>query len=181
MRKKRLLFFITLLFLLISFIIFTFKFGPEYIVNLIGLENTYLVIFIVAIIGGVSAITSTSFYALFITFIMGGANPVLLIFLGGLGLTIGDSVFFYLGYKGREVALKSRFRERILLITNWLKKHSKKFIFGISYIYVAFSPFPKDILSSILGLSNFSFRYSIIAFLFGNITHCFIITLFLLI
>ena len=89
--------------------------------------------------------------------------------------------FFYLGYKGREVALKTKFKENIDKISFWLKKHSKKFIFSVTYIYVAFSPFPKDIISIILGLSNFNFKYSIIAFLFGNITHCCIIAIFLLI
>lgn len=172
MRRKKLFFFITFLFLLLSFIIFTIQFGPEYIVELIGVNNTYLIIFIIAVIGGVSAITSTSFYTLFFAFLLGGADPFYLSLLGGIGLTIGDSVFFYFGYKSRELVEKTKYISYIRKSSSWLKMHKKEFIFLVTYVYVAFTPFPKDILSSILGLSNFSFKSSIIAFLLGNITHC---------
>ena len=180
MSLRRKVYFTLFTIFLIFLIYFFYSFGPSNVVELVGVQNTYLILFIIAMIGGVSAFTSGTFYAVFITFLLGGSNPILLSVIGGLGLTIGDSLFFYFGYKGREVANKTRFKERLHKLSHWLKGHSESFIFGLVYLYVSFAPFPKDIVSVILGLLNFRFRIAIFAFFLGNITHCLAISYLIL-
>ena len=173
--KKRLVFFIFLILFLSSLIYYVLYIGPEQIVTNIGVENTYLILFLIAIFGGVSAFTSTSFYVLFVTFLAGGSNPIILAIVGGLGLSIGDMLFYLLGIKGREVMEHTRYEKYISKISKLIEKNSQLVVFSVIYLYISFSPFPKDILSVTLGILNYNIKRLFLAMILGNTTHCFVI------
>ncbi len=86
--------------------------SPETIVAWIGVENTYLTVFLIAALGGLSSVTSGVLYASLATFAAAGALPWLLGLLGGVGIAIGDSLIFLLlryGYR----AVSEQWRERV--------------------------------------------------------------------
>ena len=79
--------------LLTVWVTLLFWFGPSATVDYLGAENTYLIIFLLAISGGLSSLTAGPFYATLGTFAAGGADPILLGVVAGASITVGDSLF----------------------------------------------------------------------------------------
>lgn len=149
---------------------FVFYAGPENIVGFIGVENSYLLAFLVATIGGVSTFTSTYYYATIITLSVGGLNPFLLGFVSGIGVTIGDSVFFYMTHKGRNFFEHFIFGKKLEFLSKWLNSQPFWMVALISFLYTGFTPFPTDILMIVLALGRYPFIRILPFFLLGNIT-----------
>ncbi|KKU03865.1 MAG: hypothetical protein UX06_C0032G0005 [Candidatus Giovannonibacteria bacterium GW2011_GWA2_45_21] len=83
--------------------IFLFYVHPARIILAIGVNNIYIATFLLAIIGGVSAFTATSFYAALFAFALGGANPFLLALFSAPGVLIPRwfipvGVYIYTGF-----------------------------------------------------------------------------------
>jgi membrane protein YqaA with SNARE-associated domain len=168
MKKKRLIFGLLILFV-IAWSITLAIIGPTTIVNTIGIRNGYIAAFIVATLGGFSTITSSSYFLTIITLAGGGANPYILGVVAGTGITIGDSLFYYLGFRGRDVANKKIYKwtEKF---SKWLEKRPRWLVPIIIFIYTGFTPLPNDILTVSLGLSSYPYKYLIIPMWAGNIT-----------
>lgn len=144
-------------------------YSPDDLVRAIGVENSYLVLFLIAALGGLSSFTSSVYYAAIATFSAGGSIPWLLGIAGGFGLAVSDTIFFFLARKGRDSAgLDSlpwvkRAMERI---ERW-----PRFVqYLVIYLYLGFTPLPNDFLMVALAVLGFSY-WSIIGFvLAGGIT-----------
>lgn len=142
--------------------------GPTKIVDAIGIENGYVIAFIIATLGGVSTITSSSYFLTIVTLAGGGVNPYLLGIVAGTGITIGDSLFYYIGRQGGDLAKESGYKW-IDKFSKWLNKRPKWAIPIIVFIYTGFTPLPNDILTVSLGLSSYPYKYLIIPMWIGNI------------
>lgn len=161
------IFLILLLIVLFWTIIFYF-YSPEEIVYQIGINNGYLVLFLSAALGGVSTITASSFYATVFTFTSGGLNPLLVGLIGGAGITIGDSFFYYLGYRGRNIVSK-KLNSYLEKISNWLNESEKWRVQLFIFIYSGFTPFPNDLMTIPLGLNMYTYKNIFLPLLIGNI------------
>lgn len=150
---------------------------PEEIVNEVGPQRGYLLAFAVATFGGVSTITSSSFYTTIYILADGGLNPFYLGIIGGLGITIGDSLFFYLGYRGKDV-LKGRMRRYSKKLSKWIKKKPKWLIEVLTFFYAGFTPFPNDVLMIALAISNIRYKMILPALLAGNLAAVLIFSYF---
>ncbi len=167
MKKKFLVFGLLILFVIVWSVTLAII-GPETIVDFIGVENGYIAAFIIATLGGVSTITASSYFFTVITLAGGGANPYILGFVAGTGITIGDSLFYYLGLRGRDVANK-KVHKWTDKFSKWLEKRPRWLVPIIVFIYTAFTPLPNDILTVSLGLSSYPYKYLIIPMWAGNI------------
>ncbi|HKK54428.1 MAG TPA: VTT domain-containing protein [Patescibacteria group bacterium] len=172
-------------FLLLSFLVLiiiwisvVYLIGAQAIVTKIGLNNIYLPIFIIAILSGSSSFVSASFFAVYISIASGIDNHLLFVISGGLGLSVGDSIFYYLGKKGRKLETK-KWQSIIEKLSSWFKKQSLYLVYLIIFIYNAFTPLPGDILNTILGLSGIKYRKIIIVIILGNITLLYLIAYFI--
>jgi membrane protein YqaA with SNARE-associated domain len=143
--------------------------GPDAIVDRVGVTNGYILVFLVAAVGGASTISSASFYATIITLASGGLNPLALGIIAGTGLTIGDSLFFYFGKKGRDIA-PERFQDRIDRLTLWFKAQEDRQIQVFAFTYAGFVPLPNEILTISISLSGYPYRKIIGPILLGNMT-----------
>lgn len=143
--------------------------SPSEIVATLGVDNSYLVAFVIAAVGGLSMITATGLYATVLTLAAGGASPVLLGIAAGLGITIGDSLFYYLGTRGHEV-LSGQPLAWANRIESWINQQREHMIQIFVYIYTGFTPLPNDVLTAALGLAEYSYRRLLPALLLGNIT-----------
>lgn len=168
MNKKKVFQFSLLVILLLVWSLFIFIVGTERIVEFIGVSNTYLVLFLVGTFGGVSTITSASFYSTLTTFAHGGAKPLILGLVGGVAITIGDSLFFLLGKKGEE-SLPKHLRESTGKFSSWLEKKPGWIIPLVTLFYSGFTPLPNDILMVSLGVSRYRYLYILLPLLLGNI------------
>jgi membrane protein YqaA with SNARE-associated domain len=152
---------------------------PEEIVHFLGITNVYFVVFLASIIGGVSTIFAGSFYATIITFALGGLDPFALGFFAGIGATIGDSIFFYFGLKGRDV-LSGRWREKAMIFSAWLQRQNRPVVTIVIFLYAGFTPLPKDLLVVALAIGDYRYRKMIPPLLLGNICLVSLISYFIL-
>lgn len=164
--KKHYIIAIAVLFIAIWAITLIFI-SPDEIINEIGVQNAYIIIFLLAVIGGLSTLTGTSFFVTLATFANGGADPLLLGLIGGLGIFISDSVFFFLANQGvkvfdkKENSFRSKILKSIEKVPHWLM--------GIFvFVYVGFSPLPNDILMIGLALGKVKYRKVALAILAGS-------------
>lgn len=141
---------------------------PQKVVISLGVNNSLALIFLIATMGGVSTLTSFSFYSTLITLAVGGVNPFLLGIVGGIGITIGDSLFYYLGKSGRR-ALYGKPKEWAKHISTWLNSKPKWVVPVFTFAYSGMTPFPNDILAVSLGLSGRRYRSIVIPLLLGNV------------
>lgn len=159
------------LLLMVSVTAFVFVQGPAELVDSTGIVTSYLVLFFFAIFGGVSALTSASFYATMAAFHAGGLDLWLLVVIGAVGLTIGDTFFYYVGRKSGDLAKETRHAEKARRLQRWVGRLPPKWIRVFVYVYAAVFPFPKDILCFVLGLTRYPFWQSMIPMLLGNLTY----------
>lgn len=168
MDNKKIIQFSLLAAFLIAWSVLILRLGTQRIVELIGTNNSYIILFIVGTTGGVSTLTSSSFYTTLSTFAVGGLNPFLLAVIGGLGISIGDTIFYLLGKKGEE-SLPSKARKITKKFSHWIENRPAWLVPIVTFVYSGMTPFPNDILTVSLGLARYRYLYMIIPLILGNI------------
>lgn len=148
--------------------ILLYFYSPQVLIEKIGVQNSYIVIGVVAVLGGVSSITGASFYTTLTTFAAGGADPLLLGLIGGIGVTFGDSFFYYLGLRGKDL-LSGKPKKISQKMECWINKKPSWVPQAIAFIYTALTPLPNDILMVSLAISKVSYKKIIFFVLIGNI------------
>jgi len=136
----------------------------------IGVENGYLVMFFIAFFGGLSTFTSVTYFATVITLAAAGLNPVGLAFASSAGVTIGDAIFYYIGYYGLREVATGRVGRFVVFVTRWLEKKPRAGIFMFIYSYAAFTPLPNDVLAILLGAMRQPIWLVLPALVLGNAT-----------
>lgn len=148
--------FIFLILITASWILLFRYTSPEQIVERLGVQNTYVLAFIMAILGGFSSFTGSTFYLLIGTLAYGGANPLLLGLIGGTGLCISDSLFYYIITKGRHVVdhhwtkLSTWIKDKLSRAPSWV-------INSFVFIYSGFLPIPNDVMTATLAIGGTPF------------------------
>jgi len=148
--------------------IMLFYFAPKELVEQIGVSNSYLIVFLVAVIGAFSSFTTFSAYPVIVTMAAGKLDPLLLGVVAGIGLAIGDTFFYYFGVSARGVASK-KLKNWLSNTLKWLKKKSDHFIQLFIFGYVGFTPFPNNILTGLLALSKYPYRKVALPLILGDL------------
>ncbi len=136
---------------------------------MVGVENSYLVTFLVASFGGFSAVTSPILYTLIATFAAGGSTPWVLGVIGGIGIAIGDALIFILGRVGYRSTQKMHKHEADRYL-HWQEKIPTWLQFVILYLILGFTPIPNDIIMVLLVLLGYRLRSLIPLLLISGIT-----------
>lgn len=145
-----------------------YLYGPKELVDMIGVENGYILIFLIAAFGGLSSVSSAVYYTTLFTLAAGGANPLLLGVLCGIAITIGDSAYFFFGESIRGIAPK-RLHKILDKITHWIEKRPDWAAPLLVFIYTGFTPLPNDVLTVPLALAGVKYRKIWYALLLGNV------------
>jgi membrane protein DedA with SNARE-associated domain len=151
---------------------------------MLGVKNGYIIMFLVALFGGVSSLGAVAYVTTLLTLASGGLEPLYLGLASGLGVSVGDTIYFYLGKHGiRKYVVEyearyPRIKRWVESATSWLDKTSNiKTFFGI-YALTAFTPTPNDLIAILCGLANRPYTITISALVLGNMTHTFLIASF---
>lgn len=168
-RTRRLIAFFAVLLMISAWIIFLSFVSPGKIVAELGVRNGYTILFIVSAIGGVSSITASSYYIFVSVLAAGGLNPLFLGIIGGFGVTIGDSLFFYFGTRARKVSPEN-ISKKSEKLSSWIKKQPRWTIPFLVFIYASFTPFPNDIMTVSLGFLEYPYKKMIFPLLIGNMS-----------
>jgi len=165
------LFMILLLFVLVWTTVLLYI-GPETLVNTIGIRNGYLLMFLVSLFGGVSSVGGAIYVTTILSLAAGGLHPLYLAFASGAGVSVGDSVYYYLGYRGSHLLpSNSALTAHIQQFSNWLTRQARWLRALAIYCYVAFTPLPNDILTILMGVTRQPYGLVLSALVVGNMTH----------
>ena len=165
-RHNNIIIFVLIALFIITWSIFLHYYPPKLIVSTLGINNTYLAIFMLSLIGGVSTFTSTTFYTVLITIALSEVNPVWLGLIASLGLTLGDLLFYYMGRKGKQ-CVPGKYEAKIIKLTAKMEKINDKLIVLIIFLY-SLTPLPSDILAIGLAFVEFSVKKLIPPLFLGN-------------
>lgn len=131
--------------------------NPSLLVDAVGVQNTYAVVFAIAAVGGLSSATGPVLLTTLAAFAAGGAHPFLLGIAAGVGLFISDSLF-YLAFSFGRRAVPERRQERIRAFQAWVAGQPYWRIALATYAYLALTPLPNDVVTAALGLSGYPYR-----------------------
>ena len=134
----------------------------------IGVTNSYLLLFVIALVGGVSSFTTGSYLATLYLLAQQGLSVPLLGLAGGVAIFIGDIIFFYLGRYGIK-ALQQSESEWADKFSDWIAKRSDKSLQLFTYVYVGLTPLPNDIITIALGASGRPFKTFLLPLFIGSI------------
>ncbi len=156
-----------LLFIIWSFLIYAIT--PSKIVDFIGIHNSYLIVIVLGFLGGTSLLFPFPYYLFVITFAVGGSNPILLGVCTGIGVIIGESTSYLVGYHGREILSKNfqKIFNKIYIYAN--KKQNTVILSIVLFLYGCFIPLPNDFLILPLGAARYNYWKLIIPLGLGNI------------
>jgi membrane protein YqaA with SNARE-associated domain len=174
-KAYKLTIFLFLALFLVLIIAFYFFFEPEELVKKIGVNNGYMIAFVVSFFAGFSAITTVPFYSILLTFISGGMNPWILGIVAGISLSLGDMFLFYFGRKGRDIISGKLDRTINRMAAFFNKRKREKMIPAIAFIYISFIPLPNDWLLLFLASIRFPQKKMNLIIIPGDITHAFLI------
>lgn len=141
--------------------------SPEKIVAQLGVSNSLLVAFLVSLLGGVSTLTSASFFAVIGALAVGGVDPVYLAAAAAPGLFIGDIAFYYFGLRLRDV-LEENYQRQMTWLSSAINNRHHGLVTMVIFLYTGFSPFPGDILMVALASARYPFKKVIFPLLAGN-------------
>ena len=149
-------------------LIFVFV-SPDQIVSHIGVQNTYITIFVIATFGGLNSVTGGVLYVSIVAFAAGGASPWLLGFIGGLGIAIGNFFIFYL-FRYTSKTLSDEMQEKVTKVRHKIERLPQPAQYTLIYLYLGFSPFPDDILLFLLAVLRYRLVQVIPLIIIGAIT-----------
>lgn len=165
--KKRISITIIIIFFIL-WTIFVYYFSPEKIVEKIGIENSYLLAFTLALIGGISIFFPIPYYLFVFTLGAGGVNPILLGLSSAVGVIIGESTSYFLGYTGREIT-SEKVKKQLDKFYKWCITRKPALLPIIFFLYGVFIPLPNDIITVSMGMAHYPYKKVMIPLGLGNI------------
>lgn len=169
---KKLLFFLPIVFFLIllGFI------NPEDITQRLGTQNSYIVMFFLALIWGLSLFSAIPYPLFLITFALWGANPLILALCSVCWVMIGDSSSYVLGKKWGKL-LEKKHKELFDALLGFYDT-KKKILPCLFFLYGTFSPFPNDLITLSAGIKKYSYWKMILSLSAWNLIFCSILAFF---
>lgn len=132
----------------------------------VGAENAYFIMFVLAVVGGLTTFTGVPYHFILMSFAAGGLNPVLLGVTTAGGVMIGDSASYFLGKQGEQV-LPTRFKTALESVGYYLHKYPRA-VTPFLLVYGTISPFSNDFIMISTGLVQYSYWRVIIPLSIGN-------------
>ncbi len=154
------------IFIVLSIFLYIYV-SPEDVVSYVGVENAYLLMFIVAFIGGLTTFNVVPYYSLLFILSGGELNPFILGLSSGLGIVLGDSTTYFVGFQSGKIApgKLQRFFDKV---NQKMHKYPKLFpVF--CFVYGSLSPLSNDFITMSSGLAKYPFFKMIVPLGLGNL------------
>lgn len=148
-------------------IIFIFFIGPEALVDYIGIQNAYGLMFLVAAIGGLSTFNSVPYLAVLFVLANTGVDPLWLGIVSAVGVMCGDSFSYLLGRSG-ETVIPESFKFVFASIKNFAITYPRLYP-SFCFIYGAICPLSNDFVTISAGIANISYKKVMVPLALGNI------------
>lgn len=137
------------------------------ILNLIGSDNAYVLMFCLGLIGGVATFVGIPYHLVLMSLAAAGIPPIPLGVVTALGVMSGDSLMYLFGRHAHTV-LPTRLHAGLSAFAAFLTAHPRA-ITPLLFTYGACSPFSNDFLVASLSIAGYSYWRTIIPLALGNI------------
>ncbi len=158
--------FLVVILTIVGWALFFYFIPPITVVKKIGLQDSYIIAFVLAVICGFSSLTGTTFYVAVAALAHGGANPLILGLVGGLGLCISDFAFYFVVCKGTHV-IDTHWANVSNFIKRWIQVLPGWLLYPFIFLYSTFAPVPNDVMLVTLAVGGIPFK-KIAPFLFAG-------------
>lgn len=152
--------------LLVSFIFVMFV-GVNELVEYVGVQNAYLLMFLAALLSGLSTFNSVPYYAVLLMLANAGVNPVILGITSAFGVMSGDSISYLIGRQGSSFIphpLQPLFNG-----INHIAINRKHLFPLVCFLYGAFCPLSNDFITISAGAAKVTYLKVMIPLALGNL------------
>lgn len=141
--------------------------SPAAIIGFVGVESSYLLISILALLGGLTTFSGIPYHLILVALAAGGLNPFLLGITTATGVMLGDSTSYYIGYQGATI-VSSTLQKNLQRICSFCLKYPKFFPLFF-FLYGSLVPFSNDIITIPMGILRYPFWRVITPLGLGNL------------
>jgi membrane protein YqaA with SNARE-associated domain len=139
------------------------------LIDLIGSNNAWLVMFILGIIGGTATVIFIPYQLVLMSFAAGGINPIWLGFSTAMGVMIGNSCMYLFGKKMQTIL--SPKQTSILESFATLFRQHPRLVVPFLVLYGIFSPISNNYLIVPLSMLHYSYTYILVPLTIGNVVY----------
>jgi uncharacterized membrane protein YdjX (TVP38/TMEM64 family) len=151
-------------FIAISFVIASVP--TSTILDLVGSQNAYLLMFFLGMIGGLSTFVTIPYHLILMSLAAGGLNPILLGIATAFGVMGGDSLM-YIVCRNLKNTFSPRLQATIAHLSHYFTSHPRLVTPGL-FLYGAVSPFSNDFIVATMSLSKYPYLRTILPLMLGN-------------
>lgn len=168
-RGKKLASAVTVVSIYLAISIALASFPAEDLIDAVGANNAYLVMFALGMIGGFTTFTGIPYHLVLMSLAAGGLNPIALGISTAMGVMLGDSTMYLIGSKVRS-SLPPRVAATIEHLSDRLAHHPR-LVTPALIAYGAVSPFSNDFVVASLSMIGYNFWRTIIPLAMGNVLY----------
>jgi len=144
--------------------------GTDAIVDYVWVSNSYLFMFIIALIWGLSIFSWVPYPLMLVTFALGWLDIFYLALVTCSWVILWDSTSYFIGWKAKW-AISGKLREVFdILLT--IYDTNPKYLIPIFLVYGAVSPFPNDMITLSSGMKWYGFFKTMIPLTLWNFIFC---------
>ncbi len=147
-------------------IVFFFYLSPTAVVDYIGIENAYVLMFAIAALGGMTTFNTVPYFSVILLLASAGVNPLLLGISSAGGVMAGDSYSYLVGHQGALI-VPARLRTLFASIFAVADRHPRLFPL-VCFIYGAISPLSNDFITIPSGMAKISYLRVMVPLGLGN-------------
>lgn len=147
--------------------IFFFASSPEEVILYLGVENAYLLMFVLALIGGLTTFSGVPYPLVLVALASGGLDPLFLGICSATGVMLGDTTSYYLGYTGKEI-VPQKVQKILERFYTYCLTRPKLLPFAF-FVYGAIVPLSNDFIVISMGLARYPFWRVMIPLGIGNL------------
>ncbi len=152
--------------IVIAVTIFSFV-SPESLITYIGVESSYALLFVLALLGGFSMFSGVPYYIVLVTLAASGLNPFFIGATAAVAVMLGDSTSYLIGYLGRAV-VPHNITTMLDRLTR-IREQRPWAIPIVCFLYGVGAPFSNDLITIPTGLMHYPFWKVFVPLALGNI------------
>jgi len=141
--------------LFITFSTVFYFFSPDTLLQYMGFQSAYVIMFFLAFLGGLSTFSGIPYHVVLIAFASSGLNPFLLGLLATSGVMLGDATSYYLGTQSKD--LLTEHMQSVLHKLKEVENRTPRLMTILFFLYGALVPFSNDIIVIPSGILGYAF------------------------
>lgn len=141
--------------------------SPDELITWIGVENAFVFLFLLAFLSGVLAFSGIPYHWVLVAFALSGLNPWLLGAVAALGVTLGDSTSYLIGYYGHSM-VPTDWHGIIEKLNAFMAKYPR-LVPLFFFVYGSVAPFSNDLIGITMGVARYPIWRVMVPLGLGNV------------